>query len=348
MQVVEIIKKYHTSNEIIFRGHERPVSMNVEIPELVDYKYGEIPPALNKVHHDSYYKSLFNDEFRWDNVEGCPFSDPPWSYLITCDYCRTHGEKVCPAGGYYWCRKCKKQMCEWCYEETDEKIAAEHKSIHWADRREQLETCRSHNLQYRPPVLVNCDVCFKNTYTNLYINRLDAVCEKCADTDKGIELIKDKSLVLQQSLSSWWDQTELENMLNWVPLFINSDGYMILQNLNPASKRFGAVALLCEDNHGRCGFFTVYDSLDEILDEYKRTYDVIKTLRDDNKKRHRERKNARKADPTIKKGRDDDSYSEGEDSEGEDSEDSGYDSEYVSSNILYSMLSDRNIATDYG
>ena len=57
------------------------------------------------------------------------------------------------------------------------------------------------------------------------------------------------------------------SMLDWIPVLSDGeDGNRVFLNCNPESTQKGKVAICASDNHGRCGYFIVDQSLQQVMD----------------------------------------------------------------------------------
>ncbi len=275
MTTVDIIKEFHSSDHLKFDDFDYPECMITTIPNIVEFDYdaynihldqsGLIKPDLR-----SYYSDLLANNIRWKYIEGWSF-ESNYCDNPTCDYCYSDDAKLFEGGAHYWCRTCKKHMCSWCFQEDNKETADKHLSAKWDERKDALAECRSHNngLQLRTSRELLCDICNERVYENLYTRGYDAVCSKCYETEEGKKFVEEKHLTFKDHLTTMWEYTELGNMLDWVPLYEDYDHNMIYQNRNPNSNRYEVVALMAVDDHGRQGFYTIPDSISNVLEEYK-------------------------------------------------------------------------------
>jgi hypothetical protein len=186
---------------------------------------------------------------------------------LYCDYCNVSIKDK----EYYYCWDCVKDMCILCFEETDEEKAIANGAKNFKKRQDSLKECRQHLLKKRDyPVTTFCDVCndviIDNQLYSLDIVNSD-LCLKCEKTDKGQEIIKDKSLKLVKNKIPM-DSCEFGSMLDWIPVIKNKDQDMILLNMNPDSKYYEKVCLMAIDNHGRQGYSIVTNDNFEKICEY--------------------------------------------------------------------------------
>jgi ribosomal protein L37AE/L43A len=183
-----------------------------------------------------------------------------------CDYCgisrMTHGSS------YWYCNECNMDMCTLCKEEDSHEKAEANGAKRWHERKHALEACRKHGLFERKVIASGewvCNVCNDPLKGGEWFeNREDDfdVCLHCSETDEGrteiIEREMTKHVVEHPAADAMFG-----SLLDWIPLIRSGDGNMVLQNLNPASPWHLKFALTAVDDHGRCGYFTLWkpDSL---------------------------------------------------------------------------------------
>ena len=72
-------------------------------------------------------------------------------------------------------------------------------------------------------------------------------------------------------------------MLDWIPLLMDTNYNMILFNYNNDSIYNNRIALMAQDNHGRCGYYIISEeiSVNDILNSLIKLVEVSKILSED-------------------------------------------------------------------
>lgn len=278
MEIIEIQNKYHTNEDDFNPSQKTQFTLfNIKKPKILNPLPSiPIPKGLSKCDLNEFYQDFFNKYFRWSNVEGMNFESGFEGFCeLYCDYCETsfniNKYQICPDFYYWFCNHCKKDMCQWCYEETNEEIAKQHKSIYWHERKEILEQCREKNPTKRSVFnqhMLICDLCQKDSWSNCFIKGENMICKICKLTDEGKQYIENNKLEYCEELPSMWDQTNLGSFMDWIPLFEDSENNMLFVNCNPENPKINQIAITSVDNHDRMGFFTLDVSLENVLQEY--------------------------------------------------------------------------------
>ncbi len=190
--------------------------------------------------------------------------------MVWCSYCKIDLNRK---DDYHHCYDCDKNMCKLCFEETSEEIAINNFLDIWRSRKDKVKACRQHELSSVKltrgiPIkdsegmsFRNCDVCEKyfdvNVDKYLYFDgKTDYdMCETCADTEDGQNIIKEKKLE-KTEFNLCVDVTDFGSMCDWIPLYVD-DGNTIYMCLNKDSKHYRKIALSSTDDHGREGYFMV-------------------------------------------------------------------------------------------
>lgn len=253
--------------------------MNVKIP----LRYSELPNIECKGHKQvsmNEIKEHFGEllDTRLRIVNG--YNLDVWCFGLYCDYCRV--SKI--EGKYYYCKDCCKDMCVLCFGETSEEVALKNGAKNYTDRKDVLETCRKHNLVERETTLIfNCDECKESIDESRYSNikevgalECEDICMKCKDTEEGKKLITEKNLIKTEAIRII-DMTDFGSYFDWVPVLRDEEEYdTVLMNLNSDSPYHNQLCLMSVDDHGRCGFYTINESLEEIVPILERNYENSK------------------------------------------------------------------------
>lgn len=154
-------------------------------------------------------------------------------------------------------------MCQYCFEETSEEIAAAHGAKTWDQRKNKLEACRQHGLvKITPRDSRVCDVCQKDIDDPSWLQSGDIdICDACSSAEgwqdenfKDLEFIR----VAQPTIYRC-DGSGFGSLLDWVPFAVstdkdNDDAFLLI-NLNPESPSYQNITTAIFDDHGRCGYF---------------------------------------------------------------------------------------------
>lgn len=210
---------------------------------------------------DYYFESIMNGEYRLKHFNGFPSH---WlNGLSNCSYC---GMSI-DFSTYSYCRECCNNMCNNCFNKL---------SLQNTEEKNKLNGCRTHTLIPRSlgDILCKypCEVCkqyieasesrFVDTKKNYNI------CLNCSKTDEGKELIIQKNITFHTVMDSL-KQRDFGSLLDWKPVIADDEENKILVNLNPESEYYGKICLSAMDDHGRCGYYTIWtnETLDQIIDE---------------------------------------------------------------------------------
>lgn len=231
------------TDEIVTIFFDKPTRID-EIPKIdkINENYIKILTPESIIN---YYNDFIEGKLRLYYFNGCRIID--YDYLdCYCDWCDSKVNK----SNYYYCYHCYKDMCCECYKEIDNKI---------------------HNL-INPritPDIYYCDVCNEpindmigryNVYNN---NNSYDICIKCYnENNKGCKrYVKLKNMeFIQKTEREMYPfyYTDFNSMLNWIPIISDDGGYIFI-NLNPDDKNYNKICLQSFDDHGRCGYFILYD-----------------------------------------------------------------------------------------
>lgn len=242
-------------NNIYVKTDLQTITLPENIPEIKDHK------RFTEKDIQEYYDDLFS--CRLSNINGTQFSFCDIE-TVFCDYCKNE----ITSETYYYCYDCHYDMCNMCYEETNEEIALKNGAKNYHLRKEYLNKCQQfHEVETRRYICAGlhfCDGCDKITTDN-YSNK-DRNLEYCLDCVNN-DLIE--KFDLAKKIYDFSNYSEENNhfgsILNWVPLYGDKDDNLILMNLNEKSKYFKRIVLRSCDNHGRYGYFTIKLSLIETI-----------------------------------------------------------------------------------
>lgn len=266
--LLEYVRELYPGKDYFTTEEEEVI--NVKSP----LRYSEIPKVECKGHQQvsmdeikNHFGELFNTRIKIINGLNL---DPYSSSYLYCDYCNTTRIE----GKYRYCKDCYQDMCMLCFEETSEEIALKNGAKKYADRKDALEACRKHNLIERDISTTQfyCDVCRIYIDDTRYSNVGEVglpdcqdVCMKCKDSPEGQKMIKEHNLVESQCRYII-DDADFGSYFDWIPVLRDEEEYdTVLVNLNPDSPYYNQVCLMAVDDHGRCGFFTISESLEEVV-----------------------------------------------------------------------------------
>lgn len=156
-------------------------------------------------------------------INGIPTSSEEFIGAVSCDYCR-HG---CDGEFYFRCKECLRDMCQLCKEETSEEIAIQNGAQSYAQRAEKLQLCQQQHT----------------------LRRIEFI--ELQKEDNG-----DGTYPYDQCFK-YWDQLQYGSVLDWIPVYRDEEYNMVLVNRYEGSPYFNQVSMCSQDNHGRCGFFTL-------------------------------------------------------------------------------------------
>lgn len=294
--MVKIKDEYEEEPDFIF--FDKPEKMD-NLPEidnsLINEKFVKIMSTDDIVN---YYNYFIKGDLRIYVFNGARVIDYKYGGCY-CDYCRTEVD----TSNYYYCYHCYSDMCNYCYEETNEEIAIKNGAKNYASRAKALNKCRSCNLikERITPVIYNCDICEKTIddsigrYTVKENNEHTYdICFKCYNEDNnGCKVQVEKRGMKFYKYESEREKypfyyTDFGSMLNWIPIITDdlgkncTDYGNIFINLNPDDKNYKKICLQSCDDHARCGYFILYDeehTLDNILKMLKEICDENKVIR---------------------------------------------------------------------
>lgn len=124
-----------------------------------------------------------------------------------------------------------------------------------------------------------CDLC--NEDIDLLTNRYAScdgcdVCMECYENNSDAQqLVKEKDckLIDIDCRDNYvFNYTDFGSIMNWVPIIADNWHCHILMNLNPEDKNYGKLCMQSCDDHGRFGYYIIYDesvTLDTLLDKLK-------------------------------------------------------------------------------
>jgi len=229
----------------------------------------------------NYFSAIKNDNVHFRMFNGVEME----STYYGCDYCNQYVED-----DVYYCYHCHKHMCKLCYEEIDEETAIKNGAKNYKAREAALNECRSfHKIQFRPiyyltePYDTTCNICHEDIdalvdrYSVRYSNyNTYDVCMDCYannDEAKSAVEIKKLKLVKKEDRTNYlFNYTDFNSLCYWLPIIEDNDGSAILMNLNPDDKNYRKICLQSRDDHGRSGYFIIYNesiTLDVLLQKLK-------------------------------------------------------------------------------
>jgi hypothetical protein len=234
----------------------------------------------------NYFNAITNDELRLRQFNGMNVEDTD---CRCCDYCKSIIED-----NSYYCFHCYKDMCKACYEEVDEETAIKNGAKNYKHREKALNTCRASNkIQLRPIYYVDnlgskyCDLCrthlepLSSRYStgNGAGNTFDMCTECYATKEDARNIVETRDLVFlskENRDNFLFNYTDFNSLSYWIPLISDNDECHIFMNLNPDDKNYGKLCLQSCDDHGRLGYFIIYDesiTLDTLLCKLKEITD---------------------------------------------------------------------------
>jgi hypothetical protein len=268
--------------QIVFL-HKPSTLMN---PPKIDEKY--INDKYLKICTPEYVKNYFNDitnnNIRLSQFNGMTVDDSDCCY---CDYCKT---SINDDG--YFCFHCYNDMCKMCYEEVDEETAIKNGAKNYKHRETALNACRASNkIQSRSIYYVDnlggkcCDLCsndiepLDSRYSNENGDTFD-MCTECYATKEDARNIvetRDLKFLSKENRENFlFNYTDFNSLSYWIPIISDNDDCHIFMNLNPDDKNYGKLCLQSSDDHGRVGYFIIYDesiTLDILLCKLKEITD---------------------------------------------------------------------------
>jgi hypothetical protein len=246
----------------------------VDMPRTLD-----TPPSLeNSMLNTNYFREftdkdrkewydlLFSEKADIVGVNGVRIS---LNEDIWCGYCH---ENMNEDGDY--CYHCHRYICKSCVEFPNNR----------------LKECRKHNL-IRPSKYLylmghldyssnpmRCNKCedgvgyyqpFWAKQSSGFLEKpVDILCNKCGEAPY---IYRENKIESYDRSDIPYFQGEFGSILDWIPLFtdnVNYDEFAVFINLNPDSLLYKKIALRTYDDHGRIGFFVLYDyTLDSLLNK---------------------------------------------------------------------------------
>jgi hypothetical protein len=102
-------------------------------------------------------------------------------------------------------------------------------------------------------------------------------CYKNKEDARNIVETRDmKLLSLENRENFLFNYTDFNSLSYWIPIISDKEGCHIFMNLNPDDKNYGKLCLQSCDDHGRFGYFIIYDesiTLDVLLNKLKEITD---------------------------------------------------------------------------
>jgi hypothetical protein len=237
-----------------------------DVTDVITAPKGHTVMTMEQI--EEYFKEI--DKSRVESLNG-KMTGSDTSYQ--CDFCNVahidHGES------YWYCNECNKDMCTLCKDEDSAEKAASNKAKRWLERKDALEACRKHGLNERKVpdneyTGYTCNLCRASVHPEWFENRDEEydVCMPCSVTTEGLAKINELKMT-KQSRGPPCSDAMFGSMLDWIPLIESKDHDTVLQNRNPASPWHLKYALMAMDDHGRCGYSTLWKpvTLAEILQE---------------------------------------------------------------------------------
>lgn len=231
-----------------------------------------------------YFNDITNSSIILTNFNGVLMDG---SDFYQCCHCKTFVND-----DFYYCFHCYKDMCKMCYQEVDEETAIKNGAKNYKAREEALNICRTSNkIQSRPIYHLNqaykcCDLCedyiepHQSRYSiNEEYDSFD-ICMECyknkEDAKHVVETKGMKFLNLENKENILFNYTDFNSLSYWIPIIADKEGCHIFMNLNPDDKNYGKLCLQSCDDHGRCGYFIIYNesiTLDVLLSKLKEITD---------------------------------------------------------------------------
>lgn len=236
-----------------------------------------------------YFNDITNDHIRLINFNGMLLDNTDSYY---CDYCR-----ISIKDDWYYCFHCYKDMCKMCYQEVDEETAIKNGAKNYKAREDALNECRTCNkIQSRPIFNVRpiyskwCDICRKKIEGNIHVYSITIeddidydtfdICMECyknKEDARNIVETRDMELLSIENRENFlFNYTDFNSLSYWIPIISDKEGCHIFMNLNPDDKNYGKLCLQSCDDHGRFGYFIIYDesiTLDVLLNKLKEITD---------------------------------------------------------------------------
>lgn len=262
----------------------------LDAPPIIDKTYIDEKLLLicNEDYVTDYFNDIINNHMRLVNFNGI-FLDRPLCY--ECDYCHTSIKD-----NWYYCFHCYKDMCKMCYEEVNEEIAIKNGAKNYKDREKNLNECRHFNQIVPRPIYGipfigdnYCHVCNKlieslsARYSVYDIHKEDSldICMDCYQNRENaknmVELKNMKYISADNRESFLFNYTDFNSLCYWIPIITDKiNQFNILMNLNPDDKNYGKLCFQAVDDHGRSGYFIMYDesiTLESVLQKLKEITD---------------------------------------------------------------------------
>lgn len=200
-----------------------------------------------------------------------------------CNYCKTTIKE-----DWFYCNHCYQDMCKLCKEETSEEIALKNGAKNYKSRENELKKCRESHLivprnMYDIPNgdPYNCDLCKNGLKSRFYTKKISDyntydICNSCFESDPTAkEEVESKSLKYIDrnniNLTSF-GYTDFNSMFYWFPIITDKEYCGVFMNLNVHDKNYRKICLRSCDDHGRLGYFIIYDekyNLENVLERLK-------------------------------------------------------------------------------
>lgn len=240
--------------------------INVKIPNI----YSSLPPTDLIVPHGHHLMmiddikkhqiGLFNND-RIKIINGVNTSieyhnDYDKYYCTSCSH---HLENLC----YYYCYDCQYDLCDYCKVQNNVAEKIDHTSHHLVNR-------KINNLHFCDSLCVDdMDSMDKPIISSKkYSNGIYNMCLKCSETSIGMTTIHENQLKLIDNHMPN-NYCDFGSLMDWIPIIRDSEHDLVLINFNPESEYHGKFALCSVDDHGRGGYYTLWEktSIQKIIDE---------------------------------------------------------------------------------
>lgn len=305
---MDIINRLQLEDDETFVGNEdegyivlrKPTSLDavpIIDPSLINNKY----VTVNTNESILRYFNILRNDMNIRYMNGLSMGNDNY-----CNYCHDNIET-----DWQYCCHCYRNMCSLCQSETSEEIALKHDAKNYKVRERALNECRSCNrFQKRYWTKscyydLQCDVCqsYMNENKPYYSCKDEKlvtydICMPCYDTNpQAKEDVAKKSMSLKEvNCTAVFKNTHFNSMLYWFPVVDDNEGCSVLVNLNPHDENYKKVCLLSCDNHGRLGYYIIYNkeyTLDTVLQKIKTIcdrgtyeYEEMELDREENEKRY--------------------------------------------------------------
>jgi hypothetical protein len=92
------------------------------------------------------------------------------------------------------------------------------------------------------------------------------------DNAKNVVETKGMKILSVKKENLLFNYTDFNSLCYWIPIITDREESHVFMNLNPDDKNYGKLCLQCCDDHGRYGYFIIYDesiTLDVLLSKLK-------------------------------------------------------------------------------